>query len=501
VSPLAEALDRLVPAFPPEGGDWEDVLGRTGGRRRKRALILAVAALTAGAVVATPAFGLRGFVADLLGRIDVPFAGGKPAPTEVKANFYDYQLGAPPSMAPGVLAAQARRVATVEVHGKKRALFVAPTKSGGFCYEVEKAFGGCQSIRAKRPAIAASPAIGGRNGVQWAVAVTGTVSAPDVRHVLIRYADGSTSDIHFYYVSKPIDAGFFFAERLPAGHDSESTRAVSLEAVNSHGDVVAEQKIRYQTAAEIARMRAFMARLSRQPRNQPRPPYRPPAPPKADPTPPLQHGTANGVSITAGRNGIVAFDLLHASPDVRRITRQQYANFTCFRRVPYHSELVGFGARTGFRGDSAIMHIVGVGFRPPYDGCGIGGQYGHTWPDRYRSHMAVEVPLTARGRRFFADRAAARELTAFIRSKPYRTFRRLGGPGLAQAMLASRYFGKLTAIRSVTAPLPAYRIGYVIQPDGATFVEQSSTGRRFHVTVVHGLVHGQNTRPLAGVFG
>jgi hypothetical protein len=496
---LSAALGALVPKPAGVSADWNDALARAGSGRRNRALVVGVVMLAAGALVAAPAFGLRSFVAELLGRIDAPFTGGKPAPTKIKASFYDFELFAPPSMAPGILASRARRVATVEVRGKKRGLFVAPTKKGGFCYEVEQAFGGCQSVRAKRPAIRASPAIGGRNGLQWTAAVTGTVSAPDVRHLLIRYADGSTSEARFYYVSKPIDAGFFFAERLPAGHDLPSTRAASIEAVDSHGDVVARQKIRYQTAAEIARMRALMARLRHQHGNQPRPPYRRPAPPKADPTSPLQRGAAAGVTVVAGRNGVVAFDLSRATQDVRRIVRQQSANFTCFRRVPFHSELVGFGARAGFRRRTAIMRIVGTGFRPPYDGCAIGGEYGHTWPDRYGSHMAVEVPLTERGRRFFEDRAAARDLVAFYRSKPYRTFRKLNGAAFEQAVQTSRYAGKLTPIASGSAQLPPYRIGFAARPDGMTLVEWSPTGRRFQITVRDGRARSQNVRGLAGI--
>ena len=111
----------------------------------------------------------------------------------------------------------------------------------------------------------------------------------------------------------------------------------------------------------------------------------------------------------------------------------------------------------------------------------------------------MELAFTARGRRFFADRAAARDLVAFYRSKPYRTFRKLGGTALEQALLASRYADKLIPIGSATAPLPANRIGYALRPNGATFVEQSASGRRFHIVVREGRARDQNVRGLAGI--
>lgn len=489
MSPLAEALDRLVPPFAADGGDWGDVVTRAGDTRRTRRLLLAAAVVGAAALLATPAFGLRGFVADLLGRIDVPFAGGQPAPTEVKAEFYDLGLGGPPSIAPGVIAAQTRKVATFHTDGKTHVLYVAPTRKGGFCWIATGAFGGCwPSPVGPARRLNVTWQMAAPSGPHWIEQVGGMVRAHHARRLLVRYADGSSTDVRFYYVSKPIGAGFFFL-RVPSGHDTAASRVAAVEALDADGKVVARQPFRYSSG-----------------RSRPRPTHVRPAVPRrflpkpiGNPTGPLQQARADGVSVVAGHNGVVVFDLSQLSPTLQAQLAPGHAYYACLRRLPYHPELVGAGGLpTRRRGNGVVTRMNRV--RAPYDGCEIGGSYGHTWPDRFGSHAAVEVPFTKRGRRYFEDRATARDLAAFIRSRPYRTFRRLGGADLGRALRASRYAGKLTAIASADARLPAHRIGYVLRPDGAIFVELSRTGRRFEVTVSGDRVRAPNMKGLGAAF-
>ncbi len=490
MSPLAEALDRLVPPFPPEGGDWDDVVARGGRRRRTQRLVLAAVVVGAAALLATPALGLRGFVANLLGRIDVPFTGGEPAPTSVKAQFYDWGLIGPASS--GVVASQTRRVTTYREDGKTHALYVAPARRGGFCWILtESGFGGCQPSRstqrfALRP-INASWQMGAASGLQWVQKVGGTVRVPSTQRLAARYADGSSSDIRFYYVSKPIDAGIFVF-RVPDGHDTVATRLRAIEAIDVHGKVVARQPFPYLTP-----------RRHVPPQAPPRPAPRRFLPkPIGNPTGPLQQARADGVSVVAGRNGVVVFDLSHLRPVMQALLAPGRAYYACVRRLPYHSQLVDSGGGAKPRGNRVVMSMNR--FPAPYDGCEIGGSYGHIWPDRFGSHNAVEIPFTERGRRYFDDRATARDLAAFIRSRPYRTFRELGGTDLERALQTSRYSGMLTALASADAPLAAHRIGYVLRPDGAIFVEVSGTGRRFEVTVAHGHVRAPNMKGFASWF-
>jgi hypothetical protein len=507
VSPLDEALDRLVPAFPADAGDWSDVVARSRAGRRTRQLVLATAVIGVAALLATPAFGLRGFVADLLGRVDIPFAG-KAAPTEVKAEFYDLGLGAPRAFAPGALAAQTRKVATISVNGTSHVLWVAPTSRGGYCWQFSGWFGGCRPVRTlphepvrgrvRQGLLGVS--FGERivNGVESVSRIGGDVLARAGRRLELRYADGSSMDIRFYFVSAPINAGFYLAA-VPAGHATVATRPVSLDLYDDGGHLLARQTFRYETAAqrakERARQRAEMERIKKAHGGQ----YVPDAAPTTGtPEPVRQRGSADGVTVVVGGNGLVAFDLSGATAAARDLIGTRGISYGCVKRLPFHPEPTSLGTYYAATTGRAVIRLGG-NFAPPFLACEIQGGYGHTWPDRNQSHSAVEIALTPAGQRFFDDRAAARDLVAFYRSKPYRNFRQLGGAAFVHALQASRYAGKLERMPSATAPLPANRIGFVLRPDGATLVERSESGRRFHITVKDGRARDQNVRGLAGI--
>jgi hypothetical protein len=226
----------------------------------------------------------------------------------------------------------------------------------------------------------------------------------------------------------------------------------------------------------------------------PRPRTSPALPP---PQPPLQRGAVEGITVVAGHNGVVVFNLRGASASLRAIVTRPGTTYGCFRFMRYHEAApaeLGFERQTM---RSAAIRIFGL--PTPYDGCEIEGSYGHRWPDRNHSHSPVEVAFSARGRRFFADRAAARGLALFVRSREVQRIRRLGGHALASA-LGARYGGHITRLGSVGASLGAGRIGYVIRRDGASFVERSTTGRRLVVTVKHGRIVKENVNSLAFVF-
>ncbi len=173
ITSVSEALELLVPPFEQREGDgWESIVARavrpaavSRPRRasRRRIALIAIAAALVATLVATPAFGIRGLLADLIGRHDVPFTG-KTAPVEVKRNFFDLSLGAPSSMDPNAIASQARRVASFVVHGRAHVLFVAPTAAGGYCWELSGAFGGCRPHRDLRSSFGANYQVTRRQG-------------------------------------------------------------------------------------------------------------------------------------------------------------------------------------------------------------------------------------------------------------------------------------------------------------------------------------------------
>jgi hypothetical protein len=107
---------------------------------------------------------------------------------------------------------------------------------------------------------------------------------------------------------------------------------------------------------------------------------------------------------------------------------------------------------------------------------------GRTWPDRLHDRAAVEIPLTTRGRDFFADRAAARDLALFVRSKRMHSLRK--EPAARANADIRNVYGKALARSAIT----------ITAVDAATlrFSERSPTGKQFSVTVHNGHITRQN---------
>jgi len=428
-------LDQLVPE-PDAFGDWDDVLQRAGIKRRRKVVVAtAVAAVLLAILFATPAFGV---LVDLIGRTTVPFTG-KAAPTRVQRNFFDMSISAPRGMGPHAIASQTRRVGTVA----GRALYVAPTREGGFCWEAERSGGGCITKREQRLLVGAS-LMQRRGGPLLLREVSGEVLAPAARSVAIEYADGTTKQLSFLWVTKPIDAGFF-AFMVPAAHQTKAQpRAVTIR--DAHGKLLAREPLLY-------------GRPRIPPHHVPvKPPrsYRPR--PLPAPSAPLQHGSANGVSVVVGANGIAEFDT--SDPLLQK------ASWACFKFMRYH-QVDPFGI--GFEAQARHGNRVQLGsLRGPFDGCDIQRGYGHTWPDPHGYHSAAEIAFTARARRFFADRAAARELALYLRWSKHHP----------------------------NAPTT----GIAIAHNGADTVYsvRSTTGKRFSVTKRGGRIVRENVRPYAG---
>jgi hypothetical protein len=170
---------------------------------------------------------------------------------------------------------------------------------------------------------------------------------------------------------------------------------------------------------------------------------------------------------------------------VERLLVNRGADYVCFRLT---REFGIFDTRgLGIEGRFAPMVAVrSFGLGHPLDGCEIQGEYGHVWPDRLGSHSAAEIPLTAAGGRYFLDRAAARDLALFVRSRTMHRIRRPTGAAFVRAMTDS--YPRLG------------RIHYVLRPEGVTFSETGRTGKRFRVVVERGRIVRQNLKPYAFVF-
>lgn len=230
--------------------DWSEV------RRRARRIVVRRLAVRVGvgtavalvaALLVTPAFGLRGQLAHL-------FASGAPAPAPVVHGFAEMDTYAPPGMATGVIAPEARSV--MEVHlstGKTETLWVAPTRTGGFCLGLGGP-GGCDRDRVLRfsPGISI-PSISPEGEITAApVIISGSMLVPGATTLEVRFDDGGRASSPVVWVSKPINAGFFVYE-VPRQHWALGHRPTLVLLQDAAGHELARDAELGQAFNSIAR--------------------------------------------------------------------------------------------------------------------------------------------------------------------------------------------------------------------------------------------------------
>lgn len=220
--PLRERFTALADLH--DDSDWLDVRRRARRAARRRSLVAAAAAAAVVLLLAAPALGLH--------RVVVDFFGSEPAPERVQLDFARQELGAPKGMAPGAIPEQTRKVVVPTAGGARTFVWVAPTRTGGFCTHWHVGAGGCRSRD-----------VGGQIGVGWMgrteelTFVYGAVVSDDAARLELRYEDGTATDLPLTWVSPPIDAGFYFAE-IPAAHLKPGARASELVLYDEDGEVL-----------------------------------------------------------------------------------------------------------------------------------------------------------------------------------------------------------------------------------------------------------------------
>lgn len=220
----------MTETIDPFGPDWGDVLLRARRRRARRLTLQA-------AVVALLAVGVASAYA--LGHPVIDFGSAKPAGLKQVDEFGSMEVAAPRGLAPGVRPHEARRITSVRFDGKAHTLYVAPTKSGGYCYVWTDLGGGC---RARRDRIAKSVYTGGEVGPNGLTVLETSFLQSAGERLVMRFRDGATADVPFVWVSAPIDAGFA-VYRVPDAHRRTATRAVSLALYDAHGKLLARDPI------------------------------------------------------------------------------------------------------------------------------------------------------------------------------------------------------------------------------------------------------------------
>lgn len=481
---VSEELELLVPAFDAHG-DWDDVVRRAGaprGWRRPRTFAAVAVFAVLVALLATPAFGVQGFVLNLLGRKNVSFQKSKPAPNEIKKQFEDLSIYAPTVFAPDALAGEARVAGTLVVGGQRRALYVVPTKRGGFCYEIQEAIGGCRQTTADRKGKfgTSSMELGTPTKPGWEIVarISGDITAPGAAKLVVHYADGTTDDVPFIWVSKPIAAGFYSFD-IPSAHRTVATRLRSVIVEASDG-----QRLGIQTFGFVHRV-GVVTRPLGHPVEHVRP--APKAEPPEAPTPPLLEESAQGFRVVIGANGGVEFTQVAETRALQRLVGHN-SSYGCFRLT---SEFGIFTVRSDYssgrfapQAGLQLRHLDGS-----VDGCEVGTDAGHLWPDGDGSHDPAEIPFTAAGRAYFANRAAARDLALFVHTRHVQKIRH-EAPAQAIRDLKAAYGKELAK--------SAIRIR--VSDGELVFSERSTTGRAFTVVVRDGRIADENVKPFAFVF-
>ena len=488
---LHSVLEELVDDCSAEDADWADVVARAraGGpppRRRRitwrRVAVVAAVAGAAATLLATPAFGLREALVRLVERTELAFRDAEPAPKPVRYRFAELSLGAPPGMDPEAIAGQAR-VIRFRSGGRQWELNLTPTRRGGFCYELERT-GGCHADRLTTPRPVSIGSTGRQRREQpfELLTVHGTVHDARIAEIAVEFRDRPDVSLEFVWISRPIDAGFF-AYALPADRRTRGRGPVAVVARDEDGKLVAREALRYPNLRRLP------------PRGQPQVlPSRPRTPLQ----PPFQRASALGVAVTAGQNGVVIFDATRLERSRARLLDGRSASFGCFRLVRRDGETIARGVGVGGRFRRRVgLELRGVG--TPFDGCDIKGSYGNRWPGRLNGHSAVELAFTPSGRRYFEDRAAARDLALFLRSRAVRALRRQGASALV-AGLRRRYAGRIAELRRAGERPPRGQIGYAADGADVVFSRISETGRRFDVRVRDGRIVAQNIGELASVY-
>lgn len=101
--PIAAPLGALRNQM--DDSDWREVRARAS--RTPRRVVMGTVVAVLAALVAAPAFGLHEPI--------LSFFSGERAPKPVQVDFASLDEGAPEGMAPGVIAAETRQVATIRL--------------------------------------------------------------------------------------------------------------------------------------------------------------------------------------------------------------------------------------------------------------------------------------------------------------------------------------------------------------------------------------------------
>jgi hypothetical protein len=513
---VSEALERVVRPFTREGGDWGDVLRRAGepGRptrvRRRSALVL-TACVVAAVVALAPPFGLAGRV------VDAFRDEGKPVPvsslTELDRDALVFmfcnrlELATPRGGRPERRCLDGNpRIEEIANNGNRlywRVTFPdgRTCLASGLVRARRDTFGrgrsrigsiGCPARlpTEQRPITTGDMAISISAGSNRArILHARGLAAPGVAEVGLVDEEGDVwkepVEDQMYEISEPPDRAW-----------------VAIAAYDEAGEELHRERLR------LVGPRAPPTRIDR---NVPPPP--PPPPPPLPRAAPVQSAETADARVDVYRSGFVRVRLKSTTSRAYELIRPRTGD----RRVPISCYDLAYGAGawesigSGAYGSFGLeMRTVVTGPRgsgaltPPVDACSVRGVYGRRWNDWRGTHDAIEVAFTPLGERFFAEQAAARDLSLFVRTPALREIRdrmRQGVPAPTARTIATRYPSRVVALDHRRAVLPPGQIGvWSDERDVIVATTQATDGRRLYVELRSGRVGPHNLGSIGFVF-
>jgi hypothetical protein len=171
-------------------------------------------------------------------RTAISFSAAPLGPASEFSWLHRSGLRAPPSVQRVVVTGRARRIANLTFDGHDYVFFVAPTKTGGYCTAVTGPYGGsgCPNNRPKL-----DPGLTGDQS--GPIVFHGSFASVNAARLKVTYQDGSKGAIPFYWVSAPINAGFFLFP-VPAVHRHPGDRPNLLSVYDDTGRALAQTTLR-----------------------------------------------------------------------------------------------------------------------------------------------------------------------------------------------------------------------------------------------------------------
>lgn len=289
----------------------------------------------------------------------------------------------------------------------------------------------------------------------------------------------------------PVEDNAFTITRFPA-----EAQTIKIDAVDGDGNVL------YRESLE-----GFGPAPDPPPSSSPGPPpvpHRSSAPyvPRSGERP-LQQARAGDSELRVYRDGLVIFRSTPGSRAARLATPSwEWLRYTEIDGKTYPVWVGGSGSLAP-NGKAVKGRPYGDALvDPPYDGCEVNGDFGRYWNDPRGTRSPVEVPLTQRGKLYFDERAAARDLALFVRSPRISALRRNlredANASLPSAELIRRGLPKrVVVLAQPDAPLGVGQIGIWSAGRLLVAATQTAAGKRLFVEIESGLISHHNLGDLA----